>query len=141
MVRPFSHVAAVIVSVLVCAGTVHAQDRNAQDRNRSADSKQADNQSRFNDHDRQAAGDWQKQHQAHPVIGFRAQDRLSADFEGLLTVGSILDVKLRSREHPVPADLRRELSPAPRNCRYVVIGGHVVLLDNRNHVLDVIHLH
>ncbi len=128
--------AALVVGLLVCAVAAGAQDRNQQaDRNRQQDHAQ------FNDHDRQVTNDWYKQHQAHPVVGFRTQDRLAPDLEAKLQVGSILDVKFRSHEHTVPADLRRQLAPAPSGCRYVAIGGHVALVDKKNQVQDVIRLH
>jgi Ni/Co efflux regulator RcnB len=130
------HRAALVAGFLACAVAAGAQDRNQQ-----ADKNRQQGHVQFNDHDRQVTNNWYKQHQARPVVGFRTQDRLAPDLETRLQVGSILDVKFRSHEHTVPADLRRQLGPAPAGCRYVIIDGHVVLVDKRNQVQDVIHLH
>ena len=96
----------------------------------------------FDDHARQTANDWYNQHQDRPPIGLRPQDRLSADQESRLQPGKPLDPDLRQRVHSVPSDLSRQLPPAPPNHRYVAIGGHVGLVDQRTQTLrDVIHLH
>jgi hypothetical protein len=47
---------------------------------------------------------------------------------------------LRRMARPVPEDLLYQLPPPPRYCRYVVIGGHVCLVDEGYRVRDVIHL-
>jgi hypothetical protein len=43
--------------------------------------------------------------------------------------------------HPAPPELTRQLPPPARNHRYVTIGDHVLLIDNKNQVKAVIHLH
>ena len=96
---------------------------------------------RFDDHDQQVTRDWYNQHKDHPSAGFRNEDRLSADEESRLREGAVLDKQLRHRMHSAPHDLVRQLPPPAHNHRYVVIGGHVGLIDNRNHVKAVIHLH
>jgi Ni/Co efflux regulator RcnB len=120
--------AACIVALVVATAGI-AQDRSRQDH------------SQFNDHDRQVTQDWYKQHQNNAPRGLRSQDRLSSDLEGRLQTGRTLDRDLRTRSYAVPSDLRRHLPPAPRNHRYVTIGGHLVLVDGRNVVRDVIHIH
>jgi Ni/Co efflux regulator RcnB len=96
---------------------------------------------RFDDHDQQVTRDWYNQHKDHPPVGFRNEDRLSADEEARLREGAVLDKRLRHKVHAAPPELVRELPPPARNHRYVAIGGHVGLIDNRNHVKAVIHLH
>jgi len=96
---------------------------------------------RFNDHDRQVARDWSNQHQTHAPAGFRSQDRLSADEESRLREGAPLDRDLRRKVHPVPHDLERQLPPPPSSHKYVAIGGHIGLIDNRFQLKAVIHLH
>jgi Ni/Co efflux regulator RcnB len=98
------------------------------------------NHDRFDDHDQQVARDWYNQHKDHPPVGFRHEDRLSADEEGRLREGVVLDKHLRHRVHAAPHDLVSQLPPPARGHRYVVIGGHVGLIDNRNHVKGVIRL-
>ena len=100
-----------------------------------------DGHDRFDDHDQQVTRDWYKQHKDHPMAGFRNEDRLSADEESRFREGTVLDKQLRRRMHSAPHELVSQLPPAAHNHRYVVIGGHVGLIDNRNHVKGVIHLH
>jgi Ni/Co efflux regulator RcnB len=95
----------------------------------------------FDDHDQQVARDWYTQHKDHPPAGFRNNDRLSADEESRLREGEVLDRNLRRKVHSAPHDLTRRLPPPARNHRYVAIGGHVGLVDDKYRVKAVIHLH
>lgn len=95
----------------------------------------------FDDHDQQVARDWYKEHKDHPPAGFRNKDRLSSDEESRLREGEVLDRNLRRKVHSAPHDLTRHLPPPPHNHRYVAIGGHVGLVDDKNRVKAVIHLH
>jgi Ni/Co efflux regulator RcnB len=101
----------------------------------------AQSHDRFDDHDQQVTRDWYNQHKDHPPVGFRTEDRLSADEEGRLREGVVLDKSLRRRVHPAPQELVRELPPPARHHRYVAIGGHVGLIDNKDRVKAIIHLH
>ncbi len=96
---------------------------------------------RFDDHDQQVTREWYSQHRDHPPTGFREEDRLSADEEVSLREGTVLDRNLRGKIRSAPHDLTRQLPPPPRHHRYVAIGGHVALIDNRNEIKSVIHLH
>jgi hypothetical protein len=95
----------------------------------------------FDDHDQQVAHDWYNQHQAHPPAGLRNQDRLSADEESRLHEGVVMDKDLRRKVHTAPPDLTRQFPPPPSDHRYVAIGGHIGLIDNKFQVKAVIHLH
>jgi hypothetical protein len=95
----------------------------------------------FSEHDQQVIHDWYDRHQANPPAGFRKQDQLSSDQESRLHEGAVLDKDLRSKVHPAPPDLYRQLPPPPGKHRYVAIGGHVALIDNNFNVNAVIHLH
>jgi Ni/Co efflux regulator RcnB len=95
----------------------------------------------FDEQTRQTTQNWYNQHQSHPPSGLRSQDRLSADQESRFQPGRPLDSDLRQRTHSLPRDLSRQLPPPPPKHRYVAIGGHVGMVDNRTHILrDVIHL-
>ncbi len=96
---------------------------------------------RFDDHDQQVTRGWYNQHRDHPPAGFRNEDRLSAEEESRLREGAILDERLRSKMHPAPEELTRQLPPPARNYRYVAIGGHIGLIDNKNHVKAVIRVY
>ena len=96
---------------------------------------------RFDDHDQQVTKDWYGQHKDHPPVGFRNEDRLSADEDARLREGVVLDKHLRRKMHSAPHDLVRQLPPPEHGHRYVVIGGQVGVIDNKNHVKAVIRLH
>jgi Ni/Co efflux regulator RcnB len=128
LIKTYIRSAACIVALFVATAGI-AQERDRHD------------STQFNDHDRQVTQDWYKQHQRNAPRGLRSQDRLSSEQEARLQAGRPLDRDLRRRTYAVPSDLRRHLPPAPRDHRYVTIGGHVVLVDGRNVVRDVIHIH
>jgi Ni/Co efflux regulator RcnB len=94
----------------------------------------------FDDHEREAVRGWAEKHHDHPVVGFRAEDRLPADWEPRLQVGFVFDNEWRHRAHPVPVDLMAELPPPPRGYHYYVVGGHIVLVDSGWRVADVINI-
>ena len=125
-----------VAALLALSGTTAlAQDRGQRD------DQNRQEHTRFDEHDQQVAHDWYNQHRDHAPVGLRSQDRLSPDEESRLREGAPLDRDLRRRVHPAPQDLTRQLPPPPRNHRYVAVGGHVALIDNRNQVKAVIHLH
>jgi Ni/Co efflux regulator RcnB len=95
----------------------------------------------FDEHDRQVTRDWYNQHQSNPPRGLRNQDRLSAREEAQLERGQALRWRLRRKGHDAPSDLYRLYPPPPPRHRYVVIGQHVVLIDDHHVVRDIIHLH
>jgi|HubBroStandDraft_6_1064221.scaffolds.fasta_scaffold1071747_1 Ni/Co efflux regulator RcnB len=125
-----------------------AQDRqDRQDRNdgvnrvRNNANRNRHSHATFNDHDRKIARDWYYQSHEVALIGLRYQDRLSADEESRLQVGSPLDADLRQKVYPVPLGLWHRLGRAPRNYHYVAIGGHVVEIDDMyQDINDFIHL-
>src|ERR1039457_4872601 len=118
-------------AILVLTGSAaRAQDRGTQQ-----------GHTQFDEHDQQVTRDWYSQNQAHPPAGLRSQDRLSGDEESRLHEGAVLDKGLQKKVHPAPPDLVRRLPPPPSDHRYVAIGGHVGLIDNKFQVKAVIHLH
>src|SRR5690242_16713104 len=113
---------------------IHAQERQEQKHEHHWDNQHP----RFDDHEREAVRGWAEKHHDHPVVGFRSEDRLPADWDGRLAVGFTLDNDWRRRVHPVPEDLMVELPAPPPGYRYYVIGGHIVLVDRDWRVTDVI---
>lgn len=122
--------AALTLTLPVFAGNSFTQDR---DRDRDHDHP------RFEDHDRESARGWFNEHHDRLPEGLRDRDRLPSGLESRLQVGVVLDRDLRHRIHPVPEELLDRLPPCPKHYRYVVIGGHIVLIDDGFHVFDVIH--
>jgi hypothetical protein len=129
-----SGVAVVLLTLALPApgGGAFAQDH---DRDRDRDHEHP----RFEDHDRDAARGWFSEHHDRLPQGLRDRDRLPPEVESRLQVGVILDHDMRRRIHPVPADLLDRLPPCPRHYRYVIIGGHIGLIDDSFRVSDVIH--
>jgi Ni/Co efflux regulator RcnB len=125
------------VFFVTATGAEAAQDRSDQDRS----GQERNGHTKFDDHDRQVTRDWYSQHKEHPSPGLRETDRLSPEQESQLREGSVLSSDLRTKEHPVPRDLSRQLPSPARGHRYVAVGGHVAVVDNRHQVTDVIHLH
>ena len=91
----------------------------------------------FNDNQREAAREYYKQHHDEPEF---KRDQWNDDYESRIKPGYVLDPEMRRFSHPAPHELTRGLGPAPRGYHYVVIGGHVVLVDNEYRVHDAIHL-
>jgi Ni/Co efflux regulator RcnB len=101
-----------------------------------------DQHAKFDDHDRDVVRDWYNQHRNRLPPGFRDRDRLPPQWESRLQPGAMLDRNMRRRIRPVPADLLRELTPPPRDYRYAVLDGHIILLAGAAwHVSDVLHFH
>ena len=94
----------------------------------------------FDAHDQQVARDWFAQNRERPAVGLRDQDRLSADEESRLRVGAFMDKDLRKKVHPAPFDLTRRLPDLASDHRYVVVGGHIALIDSAFRIKAVIHL-
>ena len=124
-----------------CALALIGASVEAQTRPSNHTNQARQGQTQFNTHDRQATSDWSNKNQAHPPAGFRPQDRLSPAQESRLQVGSKLDPELQKRVRTVPADLKRQLAAPAPSYRYVALGGHVALVDKKNQVHDIIHVH
>ncbi|HLJ74751.1 MAG TPA: hypothetical protein VKU62_09210 [Thermoanaerobaculia bacterium] len=106
-----------------------------------AHSALAQQHTQFDEHDRQTASNWYEQHKTNPPKGLRSSDRLSAEEQARIKPGETLDRNLRRKTYTPPRDLVRHLPKAPAHYQYVMIGGHLVLVDTHNHqVRDVIQL-
>lgn len=93
---------------------------------------------RFQDPDNQAVRNWYPSHRDAPV--FQGRSRWNDQFEQRIEVGAVLDSDVIAMGLPIPPDLVDQLPPRPRYMRYLVIGDHIVLLDQWNTVRDVMHL-
>jgi hypothetical protein len=92
---------------------------------------------RFDDPAQQSMRDWYPGHRDAPV--FRGRARWNDRLEQRLVVGATLAPDLRAMSHSVPPDLFGRLPRRPRYLRYVMIGDHVVLVDNWWTVREVFH--
>jgi Ni/Co efflux regulator RcnB len=111
---------------------------SAQARPRTRVAVQAHTQ--FDDHDRQVTSTWYDSHRTSLPRGLRDNDRFPPDVEGRIAAGFVLEAPMRRQVYAVPSALLRQLGPAPRGDRYVMVGGHILLIDRGYRVIDVIHV-
>jgi hypothetical protein len=125
---------------LTCCAAV-AQDRNDQKRDEGKkDENRGQNKKtyrQFNEKQRQYATTYYNQIRNHEA--FRQDNRWNNDYESRLQPGYVLDADMRGMMRPATIELTRGLGRAPHGYRYVVIGGHVVLIDSGYRVHDAIH--
>jgi hypothetical protein len=95
---------------------------------------------RFNDNDRALAHNWYFHNRAALPPGLRDRDRLPPGIEARFRPGWVIEPELRPVIYAAPVILVRRFAPAPPGCRYVLIGGHVVLVDAGFRVLDFFRL-
>jgi Ni/Co efflux regulator RcnB len=136
---------AVTCGAAVAQGNGHDRNRGQAKKEQRAESRrpapdQHQSPNRINDHDRQVANTWYGRHRSHPPRGFRDRDRLPQAYEARLQPGYEFDSYMRRRAYLAPRDLTRDFAPAPRGYRYMVIGGHIVLVDAGYRVADVFRL-
>ncbi len=94
----------------------------------------------YSNHDRDEMRDWYHGRHDNLPPGLAKRDRLPPGLERQLVVRGTLPPGLRKKVQDCPEDLERRLPPPPRDCRHVVIGGHIVLLNTRTFVIvDVFH--
>jgi hypothetical protein len=89
----------------------------------------------FNDNQRQYARTYYNQNQQV----FVQPNQWNDDYERRIQPGYVLDDDMRRMSRPAPDDMIRGMGRAPRGYRYVVIGGHVILVDSGYRVHDAIH--
>jgi Ni/Co efflux regulator RcnB len=113
----------------------HDKDKDKHDRDDDRDG----DRHYYRDHDRELH-DWYRGHHDHLPPGLAKRDELPPGLESQLVVRGTLPPGLRSRMHPCPVEIERDLPPAPVGYMHTVIGGHIVLVNRRNFfVLDVFH--
>jgi len=95
-------------------------------------------EARFNDHDREIARNWYYHNRRDLPPGLRDRDRLPPGVVERLQPGFVLDREMQRNVYPVPVVLVRRFAPVPVGYRYVVFGGHIVLVDAAFRVFDVI---
>jgi len=90
----------------------------------------------FNEKQRRYATTYYNQNRNQEI--FKPDSRWNNDYENRLQPGYVLDNDMRGMSRPAPIEMTRGFGPAPRGYRYVVIGGHVVLIDDGYRVHDAI---
>jgi hypothetical protein len=94
----------------------------------------------YSDRDRDSAHQWYYAHENNLPPGLAKKDRLPPGLEKQLVRRGTLPPGLEKRVVRCPEDLERRLPPPPPECAHVLVGGHIVLLNQRtNVVVDVVH--
>jgi hypothetical protein len=114
--------------VLICGAAVAKEKNHGQTKKEYR---------QFNENQRQYARTYYNQNQGH----FAQDGRWNNDYENRLQPGYVLDSDMRRMSRPAPKDMMRGLGSAPHGYHYIIIGGHVVLVDNGYRVHDSIHFH
>jgi hypothetical protein len=91
----------------------------------------------FDDHDRHEARDYYDHH--HEYFHHDEGRYWHKEWEPNIHEGFVFTPEMRRAYRPVPHDLLVRLGPAPHGYRYVVIGDHVVLVDDGWRIHDVLH--
>jgi len=100
------------------------------------DERRHDEDRRFNDHDREYARDYYRHHRGE----FRYREHWGPDYEARMHEGYVIEPEMRGWVRPAPYGLVRSFGPPPPGYRYVMVGGHVVLIDRDYRIHDTIHL-
>jgi len=90
------------------------------------------------DDDRDALRGWYESRRGNLPPGLAKRDELPPGLEKQLVARGTLPPGLQKQVRRCPRDLVRLLPPPPPDCRHVLIGGRVVLLNRRtNMIVDV----
>jgi hypothetical protein len=89
----------------------------------------------YKDRDRETMRGWYDEHQNNLPPGLAKKDRLPPGLEKQLVRRGTLPPGLQKRLQPVPVDLERRLPPPPPACGHVLVGGHIILLNQRTNVV------
>ena len=123
-----------LLALTCCAAFAQNDQSRGNDKNRGQSDK---TYRKFNEKQRQYATTYYNQNKNQEI--FKQDSRWNNDYENRLQPGSVLDEDMRRMSRPAPDEMTRGLGRAPHGYRYVVIGGHVVLVDDGYRVHDAIH--
>jgi hypothetical protein len=122
-----------LVGLSVGSTVVRAQDHHDDHH----DDRDHHDHDRFDDHDRHEARDWYDHH--HEYFHHDEGRYWHRAWEPNIHEGFVFTPEMRRAYRPVPHDLLVRLGPVPYGYRYVVIGDHVVLVDDGWRIHDVVH--
>ena len=121
-------------------GRGHNKDKDKDDAVQSDNGDRDHAEARYYRDDRDDIHAWYIRHESNLPPGLAKKDRLPPGLEKQLVVRGHLPPGLQKKIEPVPVELVRELPPPPPDCRHVIIGGHLVLLNTKTFVVvDVFH--
>jgi hypothetical protein len=119
---------------LMCSGVVAQNGKNHEKGENRGQSKKQYRQ--FRENQRQSVRTYYVQNPNNEI--FRPDSRWNDDYTNRLQPGYVLDRDMRRISRPAPLAMIRGLGSAPRGYRYIIIGGHVVLVDNGYRVHNTI---
>ena len=132
--------AATGAAVLVLASVNAFAEEHGRGHGKHKEKGRAEVEFRYSDHDREEMRGWYGGHRGNLPPGLAKRDELPPGLERQLVVRGTLPPGLRKKMHQCPPELVRRLPPPQPDCRHVIIGGHIVLLNRRNFmILDVFH--
>jgi Ni/Co efflux regulator RcnB len=127
----------ILVLLALTGSTAVAKNNKDQDRDENRGQSKKEYR-QFREDQRQYTHTYYGQNQNNKV--FRNDRRWNNDYANRFQPGYILDPDMRRMIRPAPRAMIRGLGAAPRGYRYIVIGGHVLLIDNGYRVHDTIRL-
>jgi hypothetical protein len=94
----------------------------------------------YNQHDQEEFHGWYLHNENRLPPGLAKKDHLPPGLEKQLVRRGTLPPGLQKKIEPCPREIERMLPPPPPDCANVAIGGHIVLLNQRTHiVVDIFH--
>lgn len=132
-----SSCAAVLLALGLSGGAALGQGMSGKNHEKGENHGQSKKEYRqFQEKQRQYAQTYYDQHHNHKV--FKTDSRWNDDYSNRIQPGYILDPDMRRMNRSAPNDMVLGLGRAPSGYRYIVIGGHVVLVDNEYRVHDTV---
>ncbi len=127
--------AALVGVILVFAASAAAQPPGKGNERRTPGDKVREvlpeSEAVFSEHERVIVKNWFRGHQSGLPPGLAKRDRLPPGLEKQLRERGTLPPGLQKRVQPLPFDLERQLRRLPTGYRRVVIGRHVILMNDK----------
>lgn len=114
---------------------------NGQGKGHGKNKHDTDKHSYYHQDYRDSVHQWYGEHYSNLPPGLAKKDQLPPGLEKQLIRNGSLPPGLQKKIYLCPEGLERRLPPPPPDCRNVLIGGHVVLLNvHTNVVVDFLHI-
>jgi hypothetical protein len=111
------------------------------DKNKHGDDRDGDDYIYYHQKYRDSVHVWYGEHYTNLPPGLAKKDHLPPGLEKQLVRNGTLPPGLQKKLYRCPEDLDRRLPPPPPDCRNMLVGGHVVLLNvHTNIVVDILHI-
>jgi Ni/Co efflux regulator RcnB len=129
----------VVMIALTSLGAFAEKNERGHGRGHEKDKKEQKHY--YSDRDRDEMRNWYHEHARDLPPGLAKRDELPPGLARQLRVRGTLPPGLQKKIHPVPEEFVRRLPPPPPDCEHVLIGGNIVLLNRKTHlVLDIMAL-